>query len=142
MPPLQIRDFAPEDTEDVVALWTRCGLVRPQNDPRRDIERKQRVGDGGLLVGIDGDQIVATVMVGYEGHRGWINYLGVCPHHRLKGHGRAMLQEAERWLRSVGCPKVNLQVRTGNDAALAFYRALGYLPDQAVSLGKRLEFDA
>jgi ribosomal protein S18 acetylase RimI-like enzyme len=80
-------------------------------------------------------------MVGYEGHRGWINYLAVSPDHQRKGYGRLLMDEAERLLRKEGCPKINLQVRTTNAAVLAFYKALGYGQDEVVSLGKRLEND-
>jgi ribosomal protein S18 acetylase RimI-like enzyme len=138
-----IRAFAPADTESVVALWETCGLIRPWNDPRRDIERKLTVQPELFLVGIDddGDRIVASVMAGFVGHRGWINYLAVDPEARGKGNGRALMTEVEARLEAVGCPKVNLQIRADNDEAQGFYRALGYQPDAAVSFGKRLIAD-
>jgi ribosomal protein S18 acetylase RimI-like enzyme len=80
-------------------------------------------------------------MVGYEGHRGWLNYLAVAPEHQRKGFGRAIVEEAERLLRKEGCPKINLQVRTSNQGALEFYRRIGYAVDDVVSMGKRLERD-
>ncbi len=86
-------------------------------------------------------EMVGSVMVGYEGHRGWINYLGVCPKHRKRGFGRQLMAEAERLLRLEGCPKINLQVRSSNADVLAFYRAIGYLQDDVISMGKRLEPD-
>lgn len=129
------------DEDAVVALWERCGLTRPWNDPRKDIRRKLRAQPDLFLVGeIDGE-IAATVMVGYEGHRGWIQYLGVDPKRQRQGLGRAVMAEAERLLREAGCPKINLQVRTSNTGVIEFYKRLGFLPDDVVSLGKRLEHD-
>ena len=136
-----IRPFHPADEEAVIELWGQCGLIRPTNDPRKDIARKGKVGAGMFLVGLLGGRVIGTVMAGYEGHRGWINYLAVGPGHRRGGFGRRLMEEAERLLRAVGCPKINLQVRTSNTEVLAFYRRLGFVQDDAVSLGKRLEHD-
>ena len=139
--PLTLRSFLPDDANAVIALWRECGLLHPNNDPRKDIARKLRVRPDLFLVGTVDGLIVASVMVGYEGHRGWINYLAVSPAHQKRGYGRLLMEEAERRLRAEGCPKINLQVRTTNAAVLAFYRAIGYLQDDVVSLGKRLEHD-
>jgi ribosomal protein S18 acetylase RimI-like enzyme len=136
-----IRPFCAADESAVIALWRACDLVRPQNDPRKDIARKRGVNPEWFLVGESAGRVVATVMVGYEGHRGWINYLAVAPELQRGGHGRALMAEAERILRAAGCPKINLQVRASNAAVLAFYRRLGFAVDAAVSLGKRLDFD-
>jgi len=148
---MKIRPFEPSDQEAVVRLWERCGLTRPWNDPRRDITRKQAVRPDLFLVGVEEGEIlnrefhapivVGTVMVGYDGHRGWINYLAVAPEHRRHGLGRALMAEAERLLLAEGCPKINLQVRSGNAEALEFYRRLGYGVDEVVSLGKRIVAD-
>lgn len=138
---LTTRPFCSDDEPAVIELWTRCGLVKPQNDPRKDIQRKSKVRPDLFLVGVLDGQIVASVMIGYEGHRGWINYLAVSPDHQKRGFGRHMMAEAERLLRAEGCPKINLQVRTSNSAVLAFYRAIGFLPDDVVSFGRRLEQD-
>ena len=138
---LIIRPFQPEDSDAVIELWFRCGLVRPTNDPKKDIARKQKVRGDLFLVGLHDERIVASVMIGYEGHRGWINYLAVCPLHRKLGYGRSIMAEAERLLRAEGCPKINLQVRASNTEVLAFYRAIGYVQDDVVSFGKRLEDD-
>jgi ribosomal protein S18 acetylase RimI-like enzyme len=89
----------------------------------------------------EGDQLIGSIMVGYEGHRGWVNYLAVRPDHRRRGLGRRLMDEAERRLRDLGCAKVNLQVRSSNETAREFYRQIGYTVDEAVSLGKRLEQD-
>lgn len=138
---LIVRSFRTEDEAAVVDLWVRCGLVHPQNDPRKDILRKSKVRLDLFRVGTLEGKIVASVMVGYEGHRGWINYLAVSPDCQKRGFGRKMMEEAERLLRAEGCPKINLQVRTANAGVLAFYRAIGFLNDDVVSLGKRLEYD-
>lgn len=138
---IAIRPYRIEDEAQVVDLWTRCGLVRPWNDPHKDIARKLARSPELFLVGALDDRIVATVMAGYEGHRGWINYLAVAPEQRRAGQGRAMMAEAERLLRAAGCPKINLQIRRGNAAVTAFYAALGYLEDDVISMGKRLEHD-
>lgn len=136
-----LRSFAESDTRAVVALWRECGLVHPHNDPHKDIARKLRVRPDLFLVGVIGDAIIASVMIGYEGHRGWINYLAVSPAHQKQGYGRLLIEEAERRLRIEGCPKINLQVRTTNTGVLEFYRAVGYRQDEVVSMGKRLEQD-
>jgi ribosomal protein S18 acetylase RimI-like enzyme len=138
---MEIRPFDPSDEEQVVALWRECGLVRSWNDPRKDIARKLRVQPRMFLVGVAEGNILATAMAGYEGHRGWINYVAVAPAYRRSGLGREIMEEAERLLRSAGCPKINLQVRRGNTAANAFYAHLGYTEDDVISFGKRLEKD-
>jgi len=126
------------DTEAVIALWSRCGLTRPWNDPRRDIERKRSQHPELFLVGEVDGAVIASAMVGYDGHRGWVNYLAVAPEHQRQGRARALMTEAEARLTVLGCPKLNLQVRGSNAAALGFYAALGYALDDVVSLGKRL----
>jgi len=138
---MKIREFADADENDVVALWQRCGLVRPWNDPHKDIARKRAVQRELFLVAELDGAIVGSVMGGYEGHRGWVNYLAVDAAQRRSGLGRALMAEVESRLRAIGCPKVNLQVRNDNAAAIAFYERIGFLQDAAVSLGKRLESD-
>jgi ribosomal protein S18 acetylase RimI-like enzyme len=136
-----VRQFQPQDEGAVVALWKLCGLTRPSNDPHKDIERKTRVRPDLFLVGVLDGKVVACVMAGYEGHRGWLNYLAVDPAHRREGLGRTIVTEAEARLRASGCPKVNLQVRTSNRGAIDFYERLGYSVDEVVSMGKRLQTD-
>ena len=138
---MQIRPFNSDDEQAVVALWRRCDLVRPWNDPHLDIQRKLRVRPELFLVGVLDGQIIASVMAGYEGHRGWLNYLAVAPELQRRGYARAIVAEAERLLREAGCPKINLQIRTSNDGVIEFYRRLGYRVDDVVSMGKRLEHD-
>lgn len=139
---MQIRPFEDADEQAVVALWHACGLTRAWNDPHRDIARKRGVQPELFLVGTVLDQLVATAMAGYDGHRGWVNYLAVGPAHRHRGHAAALMARLETLLAERGCPKLNLQVRTSNLEALAFYRRLGYAQDDTVSLGKRLIVDA
>ncbi len=140
-PALTVRAYRAEDESAVIQLWHACGLVVPQNNPKRDIERKLRVSPDLFLVGELGDCIVATCMGGYEGHRGWINYLAVHPEHQRQGHARAIMQHAESLLRAAGCPKINLQVRSTNAAVIAFYEQMGFTTDAVTSMGKRLEHD-
>lgn len=139
--PTIVRPFELSDERAVIALWERCGLTRPWNDPRKDIRRKLDVRPDLFLVGLVHGVVVGSVMAGYEGHRGWINYLAVLPEHQGKGLGRLMMAEAERRLRDAGCPKINLQVRTTNTGVIEFYRRLGYGVDDVVSMGKRLAQD-
>jgi ribosomal protein S18 acetylase RimI-like enzyme len=138
---MQIRQFAHEDEEQVIALWHRCGLVVPWNNPALDIQRKLAVSPGLFLVGTLGATIIATVMGGYDGHRGWINYLAVHPEHRQQGYGRMIMAAVERNLEDVGCPKINLQVRASNAGVLRFYERIGYSVDNVISMGKRLSED-
>jgi len=137
----RLRSYQPADRPALVALWSRCGLTRPWNDPDRDIDRKLAHDDHGLLVLEHRTGLIGSVMVGYEGHRGWINYLAVDPDHQGRGWGRVLMEAAERHLRDLGCPKVNLQVRTENPAAVEFYRRIGYTVDDVVSMGRRLQDD-
>jgi ribosomal protein S18 acetylase RimI-like enzyme len=138
---MKIRPFQHEDTTAVIALWSVCGLLAPQNDPAKDIDRKMQVNPEGFLVGEAHGRIIATCMAGYEGHRGWINYLAVSTEHRRRGLGRQMVAAAEAYLKTSGCPKINLQVRSSNTDVMAFYAALGFVVDDVVSMGKRLGVD-
>jgi ribosomal protein S18 acetylase RimI-like enzyme len=139
--PATCRPYGPDDAEALVSLWTICGLTRPWNNPHRDIDRKVRVDASGLLVLEEDSRLIGAVMVGYEGHRGWINYLAVHPDHRRRGLGRLLMAAAEQRLAELGCPKVNLQVRAANVGAVEFYRRIGYIVDEVVSMGRRLEED-
>ncbi len=131
-----------------MALWRQAGLVVPWNDPYQDIERKLTVQPELFLVAEATDAaahetaVVGTAMVGYDGHRGWVNYLAVEESRRGGGLGARLMREAERLLVERGCPKLNLQVRSSNTGVIEWYRTLGYVPDNAVSLGKRLIPDA
>jgi len=136
-----IRAYQPGDEAAVVALWSSCGLVVPKNNPVADIRRKLDAAPELFLVGILDSQPVASVMAGYEGHRGWINYLAVAPAERGKGYGRQIMERAEQLLRERGCPKINLQVRSANREVIEFYRRLGFSVDEVLSMGKRLVVD-
>ena len=138
---MEIRKYIETDEQEVIALWMKCHLVVSSNNPRRDIQRKLKVDRDLFLVGILENRIIATVMGGYEGHRGWINYLAVDPGYQRNGYGRFIMEAVERRIRSKGCPKINLQVRATNKAVIQFYRSLGYRDDHVIGLGKRLEVD-
>lgn len=135
---MEIRVFDPAETRAVVALWAAAGLIRPWNDPYRDIARKSAVQPELFLVAVAAGTIVGSVMAGYDGHRGWLNYLAVADSHRGTGIGRALIEHAEAGLLALGCPKVQLQVRVENAEAAAFYERLGYARYDVVDLGKRL----
>lgn len=135
---MQIREFEDQDTGDVIELWRQCDLTRAWNDPHKDIFRKCSVGRELFLVGTVNKEVMATIMGGYEGHRGWINYLAVGVQHQRQGYGRLLVEALEQRLLSCGCPKINLQIREGNDAVMAFYESLGFANDKAVSYGKRI----
>ena len=139
---MQIRPYEVGDEAAVVGLWEECGLTRAWNDPHKDIARKLTVQPELFLVGTLDAAVIASVMAGYEGHRGWVNYLAVAPGFRGRGFARSLMRRVEQALLARGCPKVSLLVRSSNAEALAFYRHLGYLPDESISLGKRLIADA
>ena len=136
-----IRPYHTNDEKDVIDLWSKFGLIVPQNNSRLDIERKLRVNPEWFLVGELEGKVIATCMAGYEGHRGWINYLAVAPQYQHQGFATRIMKEVERILRKAGCPKINLQVRTTNTDVIKFYKAIGYGIDNVVSMGKRLECD-
>ena len=142
-----LRPFSESDTDAVVQLWTDAGLVRPWNDPYKDIARKLTTQPDLFLVGEVGSadggagELMASMMVGFDGHRGWVYYLAVSSAHRGQGHGRTLMRRAEELLAERGCPKISLMVRAGNESVLAFYEALGYAQDATVVLGKRLIAD-
>jgi ribosomal protein S18 acetylase RimI-like enzyme len=136
---MKIRPYQPGDQEAVIRLWHDCGLVVSQNRPDLDIARKLDVNPEWFLVGeIDG-AVIASCMAGYEGHRGWINYLAVSPPFQSKGCARRLMAAAEALLKQAGCPKINLQVRSTNRKVITFYQSLGFNIDDVVSLGKRLD---
>jgi ribosomal protein S18 acetylase RimI-like enzyme len=135
---MRIRAFVPDDTERVVALWTECGLTRAWNDPYKDIARKLSVQPALFLVGEADGVVIATAMIGFDGHRGWVSYLAVDPAHRGQGHSAALMAEAERLLIELGCPKIMLMVRAENTPVVDLYVHLGYATEGTVVMGKRL----
>jgi ribosomal protein S18 acetylase RimI-like enzyme len=138
---IEIRAFEQDDEEAVVRLWHRCGLVTSLNDPAKDIRRKLEVHPELFLVAVLEGGVVGTVMAGYEGHRGWINYLAVDPTRQKKGIGRQLVTSVENLLKALGCPKINLQVRSGNIEVQAFYAKIGFVQEPVTSFGKRLAYD-
>ncbi len=135
---LKIRQFTIDDKDAVIQLWRDCKLIVPWNDPEKDIQRKLQVGIELFLLGECEDNLVASVMGGYDGHRGYVNYLGVAPKYRHKGFAQQMMVEIETMLKAKGCPKINLMVRNSNVSVIEYYQSLGYKLDQSVILGKRL----
>ena len=139
---IQLRDFTLQDSDAVISLWERCGLTRPWNDPDKDIQRKMdelhKGGSGWFWVAEQSKRIVGVVMVGYDGHRGSVNYLAVDLDYQNNGIGRLMMRHAEAKLAAVGCPKVNLLVRTDNRDVLKFYKQLGYGEDAVTAISRRL----
>ena len=138
---LVVQIYSAADQQAVIDLWDRCGLLRPWNNPVKDIARKLRANSDWFLVAVIRNKVVGSIMIGYEGHRGWINYLAVDPSLRRQGVGRRLMEQAEELLRKAGCPKINLQIRSANKEAADFYASLGYLQDDVISLGKRLDPD-
>jgi ribosomal protein S18 acetylase RimI-like enzyme len=138
---VKIRPFQMADEDAVIQLWIQCGLVAPHNNPLQDIERKMKVNPEWFLVGEMDGQVVSTCMAGYEGHRGWINYLAVKPDLQRHGLGKQIMEHAEKILLDAGCAKINLQIRSTNREVVRFYESIGYMQDPVVSMGKRLATD-
>ena len=133
-----IRQFVPNDTNRVIFIWEQCDLVRSWNNPNFDIQRKLNFQKELFFVGLLNDEIIATAMFGYDGHRGWLNYFAVLPNFQKRGFGKQLMTFGEMALIEKGCPKLNLQIRNDNTKAINFYQKVGYKEDAAVSFGKRL----
>jgi len=138
-PALSISSIEDSDIPEVIALWQRCGLTRPWNDPEADIALARRRSNSTVLIGRDGATIVATAMVGHDGHRGWVYYVAVDPDRRALGHGRMIMHASEDWLRRAGIAKLQLLVRRENTRAGAFYQSLGYSESQSIMFAKWLD---
>ncbi|MEL6400241.1 MAG: GNAT family acetyltransferase [Cyanobacteria bacterium J06607_6] len=138
---MEIRKFREKDRQSLIDLWQACELTRPWNDPDQDITRKISIQPDLLLVGELNGQIIASAMAGYDGHRGSVFYLAVAPAFQQRGYGQALMTEVERLLTAMGCPKLNIVIRSSNQQVLDFYRGLGYATDDVVSIGKRLIAD-
>lgn len=136
---MDIRTFEERDRSAVIALWQACGLTRPWNDPDSDISFCLSRPESTILVGEQGGKLVASVMTGHDGHRGWLYYLAVDPAAQKGGKGRAMVAAAEAWLQDRGVPKVMLMVRPENEKVRAFYDALGYTEEPRVIFSRRLD---
>jgi ribosomal protein S18 acetylase RimI-like enzyme len=139
IPTLAIADIADADVAAVIALWQACGLTRPWNDPAADIALARRGPHSTVLIGRDRDAIVATAMVGHDGHRGWVYYVATDPDRRAKGYGRAIMNAAEDWLRAAGVPKLQLLVRPENAGVAAFYKSIGFGEQQILFFSKWLD---
>jgi ribosomal protein S18 acetylase RimI-like enzyme len=137
---LNITPATPADAPAVIALWEACNLTRPWNDPLADFTLALETPTSDILLVRDGDVITGSVMVGFDGHRGWVYYLAVHPDCQRQGKGRALMVAAEDWLRDQGAPKIQLMVRGDNDVARGFYAALGYDLQNVATYGKRLDF--
>jgi ribosomal protein S18 acetylase RimI-like enzyme len=127
------------DIPEVIALWQRCGSTRPWNDPEADIALARKDTNSTVLLARDGGAIVASVLVGHDGHRGWVYYVTVDPDRRHEGFGRAIMNAAEAWLRARGILKLQLMVRKDNAKVHAFYRSIGYYNQETVTLAKWLD---
>jgi len=136
---LSIAPIEDDDVASVISLWERCGLTRPWNDPAADIALARRDGNAAVLVGRDGTRIVASVMVGHDGHRGWVYYVSVDPECRSKGFGRIIMTAAEQWLRERGILKLMLIVRRDNAKVQAFYETLDYSEQDRTLYAKWLD---
>ena len=136
---LLIAPIAETDIAPVIALWQACGLTRPWNDPAADIAQARRGSNAAILIGRSGNAIAASVMVGHDGHRGWVYYLAVDPDRQSKGFGRSMMRAAENWLRRAGIEKVQWLVRPGNEGVKAFYEKIGYGEQPRVLFAKWLD---
>lgn len=139
---MRIRQFHRDDEAAVIELWRRCDLLRPWNDPHLDVQHKLKQNDGLFLVGLIEGQIIASVMAGFDGHRGWLYLVGVDPAHQRRGFARAIVSEVEKILRERGCRKINLQVRETNQQVIEFYKRVGYSVDPVLSMGKRFPPEA
>jgi ribosomal protein S18 acetylase RimI-like enzyme len=139
LPALAVADIADADVAAVIALWQACGLTRPWNDPAADIALARRGPSSTILIGRDGGAIVATAMVGHDGHRGWVYYVATDPQLRARGYGRAIMNAAEDWLRAAGIAKLQLMVRRENAKAGAFYQSIGYAEAQTIVFAKWLD---
>jgi hypothetical protein len=141
LPPeaLAVAPIEDADVAAIIALWERCDLTRPWNDPAADIAQARRGLNATVLVGRDGTALVASAMVGHDGHRGWVYYVAVDPDHRQKGYGRAIMQAAEDWLRWRGIAKLQLMVRPDNSRVQAFYESIGYDEQPRIIYAKWLD---
>jgi len=136
---LTVKPIEDSDIAEVIALWQRCGSTRPWNDPAADITLARKENNATVLLGRSDGALAASVLVGHDGHRGWVYYVTVDPAHRFKGFGRAIMSAAEDWLRARGIEKLQLMVRGDNAEVHAFYKSLGYFEQERVVFAKWLD---
>ncbi len=135
----RIIQYDPAYQQALINLWKECNLVVPQNDPVVDIQKKLDFQPQLFFIALLNDQLVGSIMAGYEGHRGWLNYLAISPKHQRQGYGKRLVDEATEKLRKLGCQKINAQIRKTNLSAIEFYKRIGFKEDNVISLGKRLK---
>ena len=138
---LEIARYSERHQEAVINLWGQCGLIVSQNDPVEDIQKKLAFQPELFFIALLEGRLIGSVMVGYEGHRGWLNYLAVLPSLQRRGYGRKLVNRAIAELRKLGCLKLNLQVRKSNEPAVEFYKHLGFKEEERVSFGMRLKLE-
>lgn len=135
---IEIRPYRDEEGA-LIALWRDCGLTRPWNPPEADISLVRRSGHGEILLALQGEAVIGSVMVGHDGHRGWVYYLAVAPQQRRGAIGRRLMRAAEDWLKARGLRKLELMVRNGNAEVLGFYDRIGYVPEPVVVMSRWLD---
>ena len=138
---LLVRPFQEDDEEALVPLWEMCKLTVPWNNPHKDIARKLKVQSDLFLIGYLEDKLIASIIAGYDGHRGWIYYFAVHPDFQSRCYGNQLMNYVENKLRELGCPKINLQIREGNDKVFSYYQKLGFVEEKRINMGKRIEND-
>ncbi len=138
MSDIRIREAVIGDQDQVISIWKLCELVKPQNDPVLDYQLALETKDSAVLVLETENSLIGSVVVGFDGHRGWYYYLGITPDHQSAGNGRLLVEAAENWLISRGAPKAMLMVRNSNSKVIGFYEKLGYSVEETSVLGKRL----
>ena len=136
---LTITSIEDSDIPEVIRLWERCGSPRAWNDPAADIALARKESNSTILLGRHEGALMASVLVGHDGHRGWVYYVSVDPDHRFQGYGREIMRAAEDWLRPRGITKLQLMVRPDNTRVHAFYESLGYYDQKRVTFAKWLD---
>ena len=131
------RDASAADLESVIEIWSECGLVKPQNDPVTDFYLALSTATSTVLILENDGLMIGAAIVGFDGHRGWVYYLGIKPDYQNLGNGRTLVSAAEDWLKKQGAPKAMLMVRHTNSAVIKFYEKLGYKVEDTSVLGKR-----
>jgi ribosomal protein S18 acetylase RimI-like enzyme len=136
---LTIAPIEERDVADVITVWRRAGLVRDWNDPTDDIALARRDTNATVLLGRLDGKPAASVLVGHDGHRGWVYYVSVDPDYRGKGYGREIMRAAEDWLRARGIQKLQLMVRGDNAQVHAFYESIGYYDQKRTTFARWLD---
>ena len=135
---LNIRTYQHTDMEDVIHIWKECGLIRSWNNPKLDIQRKVKTQKDLFFVAELSNKIIATAMFGYDGHRGSVYYLAIDPIHQNKGLGKLLMDNIEKKLKEIGCPKINIFIRSSNINVKNFYKSIFYDEQDCLTYGKRL----